>query len=210
MVEVLEFVSPLPVIVDLPSFGRDVGDCEEIDQLMQVDVYVEDGCTQVINASAPCRAVLAPLGRGSNILEHIANSRRLMDWLATVHKALLSNRVSLPICKRYGKVQLTDCLSTLSYMADLEVYFPEEWTPELKLVSFRLWPTWSEAAWRRQHRRANGDGKIRQAKRKTPGKCNALERHPLKKTHLDTKDVPCLPFSDFKTPSWSEVLKLCP
>mmetsp|Transcript_65526 Transcript_65526/g.120787 ORF Transcript_65526/g.120787 Transcript_65526/m.120787 type:complete len:113 (+) Transcript_65526:2-340(+) len=84
-----------------------------------------------------------------------------MAWLAALDKSLVSNLIRLPVCKRFGRVELTGSASTLRYSAHLDVLFSEDWSPSNNKISFRLWPTWLEEVQRSLRRSSRRKRKAR-------------------------------------------------
>mmetsp|Transcript_160276 Transcript_160276/g.307547 ORF Transcript_160276/g.307547 Transcript_160276/m.307547 type:complete len:258 (-) Transcript_160276:103-876(-) len=141
MAQALDTICNLEVIADLPILVGRNDESENVDQLVQLDLHVEDGCLKITNASALCKVILAPVDKGLNILSRISESGKFMAWLAAVDDALVSNSTHLPIHHRFSKMHFKGSKSTLCYCADVDVLVPEEWSPTHKVLSLRLWPT---------------------------------------------------------------------
>mmetsp|Transcript_120974 Transcript_120974/g.213996 ORF Transcript_120974/g.213996 Transcript_120974/m.213996 type:complete len:184 (-) Transcript_120974:26-577(-) len=134
MSEQLDTLAVLHVVVDLPSLE------EESNRVVQLDVCIEDCCLKIVNASQACETTFSPVNQGSDFTLRIAEAEQLMGWLASIHSQLTFNHVQLPVCRRFGKVEVKGSTSTLSYCAYLDVLFPEDWSPLNHVVSFRFSP----------------------------------------------------------------------
>mmetsp|Transcript_53343 Transcript_53343/g.100315 ORF Transcript_53343/g.100315 Transcript_53343/m.100315 type:complete len:255 (+) Transcript_53343:57-821(+) len=205
-----ETIGKLSVLVDLPSSSCSSDDCkEEADQgedtnnVMQLDVHVHPGCLTVIEASAPCQAILAPLEEGMNFLERMVEGDMVMNWLNVLHQALVFNQAKLPICERFGRVQVIGSASTLEYIAILDVFFPPHWSPRQNVVSFRLWPDTGQSADLQQMQRR----KTRRERRRQRSERRPRER---KGSAAPRRDVPRLRGASASAPQpqdWLELLR---
>mmetsp|Transcript_103338 Transcript_103338/g.188450 ORF Transcript_103338/g.188450 Transcript_103338/m.188450 type:complete len:159 (+) Transcript_103338:71-547(+) len=155
----LETVPFQDVAVDLPIPNistEEQGQGGRCDGFVQIDLRIDNGHLKILGASESCKLLFAPVDPGSNIEHRIGGAGELLKWLESIKEELTSNQLQVPYFTRFGKVQMSGCMSSVCYRAYLDVLFPEAWSPRNEVISCRFVPTcmkMARRARRNQHTR---------------------------------------------------------